>query len=157
MSFQSYGFPNRKAAGEWVESVFLAKALALGLGVSKPFGDTQPYDFLVTRRNLPPARIQVKSAFAKRAGGCYLVSMLQHRKPYKPADLDFFVVYIPPEDAWYVIPVGRIRVPAMSVRPRRVRGRYEKYRNAWHLLTGDPEDDTRSLGFTIHAAAEERY
>jgi hypothetical protein len=47
MSFRSYGFPNTKAAGEWVESVFMVKAGALGLAVSKPFGDSQPYDFLV--------------------------------------------------------------------------------------------------------------
>lgn len=153
MSYRSYGFPDPKAAGEWVESVFLMKAGALGLAVSKPFGDSQPYDFVVGRRNLPPARVQIKSAFSK-LGDFYFASVHAGGRAYAPADLDFFVIYIAPEDAWYVVPVADVHVRVLSLRPHRLRGRYEKYHNAWHLLTGDPEDDTRSLGFTIHAQAE---
>lgn len=153
MSYRSYGFPNTKAAGEWVESVFIVKAGALGLAVSKPFGDSQPYDFLVSRRNLAPVRVQIKSAFAKLKD-FYFASVHSDRRDYRPADVDFLVVYIPPEDAWYVLPAADIHVRMLPLRPHRLKGLYEKYRDAWGLLTGDPEDDTRSLGFTIHAQAE---
>ncbi len=34
------------------------------------------------------------------------------------------------------------------------RGRYEQYRNAWRLITGNPDDDHQEIGITIHAAAD---
>ncbi len=145
-----------KAAGEWVEAVFLVKALALGLGVSKAWGDSQSYDFVVSRRNLPPARVQVKSSFAK-VNDCYLASARINGVPYDQAAVDFIVAYVPPEDAWYVVPVADIHAPGLNLHPHLGRGKYEKYRDAWHLLTGDPEDDNRTLGFTIYAAAQQRH
>jgi PD-(D/E)XK nuclease superfamily protein len=78
-------------------------------------------------------------------------------KAYDPAEVDFIVIYIPPEDAWYVVPAADVHVRMLPLRPHRFRGRYEKYRDAWRLLTGDPEDDNRTLGFTIYAAAEQTH
>src|SRR5207248_6285949 len=37
----------RKRRGEVAESVFLAKAMSLGFGVAKPWGDSERYDFIV--------------------------------------------------------------------------------------------------------------
>lgn len=52
-----------------------------------------------------------------------------------------------------MLPIGG-DVAGLPLRPHRGCGRFEKYRDAWSLLTGDPEDDIRTLGFTIYAAAD---
>src|SRR5260370_35359774 len=49
-----------KSRGEWGESVFMVRAGEQGLAVSKPWGDSRSYDFVVGR----PGRfvsVQVKS------------------------------------------------------------------------------------------------
>ncbi len=144
-------FRTLELAGEWVEMVFMAKAAALGLSVSKPFGESQPFDVLVIPERRPPVRVQIKSAFSKlrdfyAAGACRSFGR------YDPAEIDFLVVYVPPEDAWYVLPSDEIHATSVTVQPHLRRGIYEKYRDAWHLITGNPGDDTKSLGFTIHAS-----
>lgn len=55
-----------KSQGELAESVFVVKAQALGLGISEPKGDNQPFDFLVTTP-LGTFRIQVKSSLGPAA------------------------------------------------------------------------------------------
>ncbi|MBZ5648365.1 MAG: hypothetical protein LAN37_14215 [Acidobacteriia bacterium] len=145
---------NDKAKGELAEIVFLLKVSALGLVASKPYGDNQPFDFSVFSRRLGSLRVQVRSGWTARV--CFRV------KPYRsgrgPGDgYDLLVVYVPLFDAWYVIPAKVLKnCTAAYLYPHRPsRGRFEKYRNAWHLLSGDPADDKRWLGLTIHAAAEE--
>ncbi len=157
-SNQVFPFPTRKTKGEWVEMVFMVKAASLGLGVSQPFGDSQPYDMIVTTRSGRTVRVQLKSAWGK-VGARYNVRMWRHGEAYRRGELDYFVVYIPPEDAWYVIPFGKIRrvMLRLYAHRRKSRGEYEKYRNAWHLITGDRDDDHRGLGLTIHAAADPKY
>jgi hypothetical protein len=144
---------NVKAAGEFVELVFMMKAAALGLSISKPYGDNQLFDFLVTG----PAgtfRVQVKSAWVSaqhRYSARIQPRLLRSRRSF-----DFLVAYVPPADAWYIIPARKLSARAARLYPDipGSRGRFEKYRDAWHLLTGDPADDSWSLGLTIHAAAE---
>ncbi len=41
------GLTTRKRRGEAAEAVFLAKASGLGFGVSKPWGDSERYDFIL--------------------------------------------------------------------------------------------------------------
>ena len=55
-------------ASEMAEAAFVAKAVSLGLCVSKPWGESQRYDLIVDngRRLL---RVQVKSAHRSRPGG----------------------------------------------------------------------------------------
>jgi hypothetical protein len=57
--------------------------------------------------------------------------------PYDKHEIDFLAAYIVPERLWYIIPVEAFS-PTVSLWffPRRgSRGRYEKYRRAWRLLT----------------------
>lgn len=147
-------FPTHKSQGEWVEMVFMVKAASLGLAVSKPFGDSQPYDVIITTRTGRTVRVQLKSAWRK-IGGRYHARMWKCARAYHRWELQFFVVYVPPEDAWYVIPFRKVHRKMLRFYPHQTasRGKYEKYRNAWHLITGDPADDSRRLGFTIHASA----
>jgi hypothetical protein len=55
---------------------------------------------------------------------------------YTREEIDFFVVHIVPENAWYLVPieVAELR-SALFFSPHRSRkGKYEKYREAWCLL-----------------------
>jgi len=38
---------NGKKRGELAELAFILKAASLGLAVAKPYGDSEPYDFIV--------------------------------------------------------------------------------------------------------------
>ena len=55
---------------------------------------------------------------------------------YTKRDIDFVVGYVAPLDRWYVIPVEALK-GLFSIRiflKECKRRRYEKYREAWHLL-----------------------
>ena len=51
--------PNTKRTGELAEAAFLLKAESLGLRVSKPWGDSERYDFLLDSSGRL-CRVQVK-------------------------------------------------------------------------------------------------
>ena len=147
-----------KRRGEVVELAFLYKAVSLGFGVAKPYGDSECYDFIVDwsgdsgapnsrgdSHGLEPGgclwRVQVKSTHRYRKGG-YLVGACHFsaggtKQAYTPEQIDFLVVCIVPEDAWYVIPVQAF-VPRkwLSFYPQNSgsKGRYEHFREAWYLM-----------------------
>ncbi len=145
-TFELNLFRNRKAQGEWAEIVFLAKAIALGFTVSKPYGDNLAFDFVV-RAAGRTSYVQVKSGWA-RTHGAYQIRtshlVRQSRKggrrinrAYRKTEVDFIVAFIVPENAWYVIPVAAVQhTPGIAVFPHVdcSRGKYERFREAWHLL-----------------------
>jgi len=45
-------FKNFKQRGEWVEMLFMARASREGLQVSKPYGESAAYDFIVESGSL---------------------------------------------------------------------------------------------------------
>jgi hypothetical protein len=101
---------NTKPRGELVEIAFLHKVANLGFTVTKPYGDSEPYDFIVDSGNRL-WRVQVKSC-QYRNGLTYWVGA-RHRSPTVPAQgpytaeqIDILAVDIVPADAWYVIPVN---------------------------------------------------
>jgi hypothetical protein len=61
--------------------------------------------------------------------------------PYTAAEIDFFAAYIIPEDSWFIIPIqvvgGRSSLLFRRKRDRKP-GRYDQYREAWHLLRPKP-------------------
>lgn len=139
-------YANHKLAGEKAECVFLWRALDHGLIVSRPYGDSAPYDFIVQARRprtgrprpgAPMWRVQVKSSFGLFHESAYKISTQHCGRPYALTDVDFFAVWIAPCDAWYIVPARAI-VPALSVgffpHVRNSRSKYEKYREAWRLL-----------------------
>lgn len=125
-----------KARGEWAELVFLQEARRRGFLVSKPYGDTAPYDVLLDngRRIF---RVQVKSVGTATNGGYRINagSGARMKRPYKLGEIDFIAAYIIPLDLWYIIPT-RAFVPRISVAlfPRGLRGKYEEYCKAWKLF-----------------------
>lgn len=144
--------PNPKLLGDKAECAFLWQALQRGFVASKPVWGMAPYDFIVevprsvklrSRRDpcLRPThnlwRIQVKCtntmyqhryAISAHGGG---------RRPYRIGEFDFFAAWVIPLDAWYIIPaeeVVPVTVAALFPHVQGSWGKYEKFREAWHLL-----------------------
>jgi PD-(D/E)XK endonuclease len=127
----------RKRMGEQAEAAFLNKATSLGLSVAMPWGDSERYD-LIVGSGPRTWRVQVKSTryvgerrFSITARGC--------TDAYTEDEIDFLAAYIVPLDIWYIIPVKAFS-PRKCLRlypeGESLRGRYEKYREAWWLFGG---------------------
>jgi PD-(D/E)XK endonuclease len=70
---------DKKLRGEWAEMVFMTRATELGLPVSKPWGESRSYDFVVGRPGYFVA-VQVKSTTFELDEG-YICSVAGN-KPY---------------------------------------------------------------------------
>ena len=133
----------RKLQGEWAEVCFLWRAASLGFAVSKPYGDSTRYDFMVdagvkSGQAGRISRVQVKSVSVldqdsyrltlSRGGGS--------KTGYRCCEIDFFAGYVIPQDVWYIIPVRAVaRLKSIRLCPHRPsRRRLELYREAWRLL-----------------------
>jgi len=126
-----------KRLGEIAEAMFLAKVAGLGFGVTKPWGDSEPYDFIVDAHGGHAGlwRVQVKSAHREGKQRGYSFHAHGHAlRAYRERDVDALVALVVPENAWYVFPM-RVFRGKRSVRlypgSRRKRSRYEKFREAW--------------------------
>lgn len=138
MSSRILSHPKRR--GEWVELQFMARAAAHGLTVSKPWGDTARYDFIVDSGG-KFHRVQVKSTMAEKKDRSYLcgahtTGKYHSKQFYDRSQIDFFALFIVPEDLWYIVPVDALSTHNALLSPGRSRNRYWRYLEAWHLLTG---------------------
>ena len=130
---------NYKALGEVVELRFYLKAFEKGLIVSKPFGDSAKYDFIVDSGN-GLYRVQVKSTQrldTSNRGNRYTVSFCcsGDKRIYKNEEIDFIVAYITPLDTWYIIPITAIHSKNGNFRPHKDgKGKMEEYKEAWGLF-----------------------
>jgi hypothetical protein len=145
---------NAKRRGELVEVAFLHKAVSLGFGAAKPYGDCESYDFILdARQSFGPRlwRVQVKSSGTMYKGAYHIMAAHFTKKStkecYTPSQIDFLVAYIIPEATWYVLPVHAF-TPRMflSFFPHNPesRGRYEQYREAWNLMSDSGAQMTTS-------------
>jgi len=141
---------DKKVRGEWAEMKFMTCAVEHGLCVSKPYGDSNSYDFVVGRPGHFVA-VQVKCTVFNTANGVgYICSVCSSHKQYRRGAFDFLAAYLVCEDAWYIIPAKETRGKwAISLRTQCDHSRYEKYLEAWDLLR-EPEFDG-----DIQACAEE--
>lgn len=131
---------NPKRRGEWVELQFMARAAAHGLVVSKPWGDSARYDFIVEHRGRF-SRVQVKST-TNWFRGAYLCNTVSRApycrpRPYTSAQIDFLAAFVIPEDLWYIVPASLLARFAIALNPRDPRNKYARYMEAWHLLQGE--------------------
>jgi hypothetical protein len=128
-----------KLRGELAELAFAMKAVSLGFGLAKPYGDSQRFDFIL-RSGSKLSRVQVKST-TTLLNGLYRINA--HRRiggraiAYLPSEVDFLVAYIIPERVWFVLPIQDILTRTSLLfcpkgYPRA--GINEPYREAWHLL-----------------------
>ncbi|MGC2272523.1 MAG: group I intron-associated PD-(D/E)XK endonuclease, partial [Candidatus Sulfotelmatobacter sp.] len=132
---QALGMAVAKRLGEAVEAAFLAKATMLGFAVLKPWGDSRPYDFAVeSGRRL--WRVQVKCATSHRGTRCE-ARAAGSGKLYTLDDIDFLAAYVIRKNLWYVVPADAF-VPRATVHFNygpRSQGMFERYREAWCLLS----------------------
>lgn len=152
-----------KERGEWAELLFMAKAAELGFKLSKPWGESAPYDVVIDLRGRF-VRVQVKSTMARvrfmrthyKQNMYEIHARRNSGRPYQVSDFDFLAVYIIPEDLWYIVPVSvAVHWRTMRVIPGGKVNRHAQYEEAWHLLR-DQEDATSKTarGITLHSAAE---
>ena len=124
-----------KRRGEWAELRFMERAAEQGLCVSKPWGDSSQYDFVVeTAGKL--FRVQVKSTWSTNKEA-YVINIRSGRGPYPPGAFDFMAAYLIPLDAWYIMPEEKVQCKlVILLYPESTRSKYKPYRDAWKLLTG---------------------
>jgi hypothetical protein len=128
---------NPKRRGEWAELRFMAEASQHGLVVSKPWGDSERYDVGV-EHNGQYHRVQVKS-LTHRVNQSYRcwIGIHGRSRAYKSDELDFFGIFIVPEELWYIVPVQVALATGkqtICLTPSLKGNRYEVYRGAWQLL-----------------------
>ena len=145
--------PNTKRTGELAEAAFVVKAATLGYAVSKPWGDSERYDFILDS-GPRTWRVQIKCTESLNANGYQVQSTYTDQKKkghYTAADIDVLVAYILPLDLWYVIPAhafpesASLRFyPEGNISGRRPR--FEQFREAWHLFQHkQPSVDEKSV------------
>jgi PD-(D/E)XK endonuclease len=97
----------RKQRGEWAELRFMARASEPGLLVSKSWGDTSRYDFVVEHAG-KLMRVQVKSTTFRRNRSYVCTLCANEGKPYTIGQIDFVAAYIIPKNIWFIFPVEAI-------------------------------------------------
>jgi hypothetical protein len=131
--------PNTKRTGELAEAAFVVKAAGLGFAVSKPWGDSERYDFILDAGHCT-WRVQIKCTESTNAGGYQVQSTFSDRKQkghYTADDIDILVAYILPLDLWYIVPAHALPQSA-SLRfypeGNTRKPRFEQYREAWNIF-----------------------
>jgi len=128
-----------KQLGEIAEAEFIAKAVGMGFVVARPWGDSEPYDFIVNpKKSFYFWRVQVKSAHTVGAdGGCSFRAHDHNQRSYTAENIDALVAYARPMNAWYVMPVRVVEeLKSLMLYPesRGKRSRFEKWREAWDVF-----------------------
>ena len=132
---------NCKERGEWAELYFMMLVVGFGMKVLRLFGDSGRYDVGVENGTGPILRVQVKCTLYLCSAGSYCMSInmkrgARGRRGYGPGMVDFFAIYIIPTDDWYIMPYAVVgdRDANVFFKPGMKGQKYEKYREAWHLL-----------------------
>jgi hypothetical protein len=142
---------NFKWRGEIAELGFAHKAAGMGFAVTKPYGESESYDFIVDSGNRF-WRVQVKSGSSRKRDAYRVCARHFWRKgqlnhAYTAEQIDILAAYVVPADAWYIIPVCAF-APSESLMlfphlPGHA-GKYEQFREAWYLMAcrrhGEPKD-----------------
>ena len=137
---KSYKHGGPKRQGTYYESLFKTACLKRGLDVSSPEGDHLDYDVVIGgKKDL--RKIQVKGTAVPFGSSGFRVTMGHGRgkEIYDSDSFDFLAVYvdIPDVRTWYVIPrdvLGRRKTVRVFPQNPASRGKYERYKNAFHIL-----------------------
>ncbi len=112
--------------------LFMARASREGLQVSKPYGDSAAYDFIV-ESGASCLRIQVKSTGSRYQKGFRCNLRASMSRAYKPGSFDFAAVHVIPLDVWFIIPRIIVNL-GILLTPDKQDSKYYQYQEAWHLL-----------------------
>lgn len=129
-----------KLRGELGELDFLRKAMGMGMLVSKPWGDSYRYDFVVDWQGRL-SRTQVRSTEYRGGLNGYAVhaSVFVGKRavPLTAKDIDVLVAYVSTRNIWYVLPVRAFspRTALCFYPDGSTKGAlFEMYREAWWVL-----------------------
>src|SRR5262245_49230295 len=144
--------------GQSAETLVDAKGAGYGGIAEKTTADDQPYDRIVFWNGLRPT-VQVKFAAcndgrAKFNLGPRAGPNSDRRQPYNGrADFFALLTHWRERDWWYVIPSDRLRgMTTLTITPGRYRRRQrrgpepESFREAFHLLAGEPREAFAAVG-----------
>lgn len=131
-----------KLKGELGELDFLRKAMGMGMLVSKPWGDSYRYDFVVDCEGRL-SRTQVRSTEYRSGLNGFAVHAYVHvgekAVPLTEKDIDVLVAFISARNIWYVLPVGAFspRTALCFYPDGSTKGAlFEQYREAWWVMSG---------------------
>jgi hypothetical protein len=143
---------NSKLRGEWAELRFMTRAAELGIMVSKPWGDSAPYDVMLEHDGRV-LRVQVKSTLrivrgvyrchvpcnpkvGRKSRAAQITKAKQQKAQSIEHKLDFVAAYVIPVDLWYILPsrLATRLCGQISLAPHRPCHKYAPYLEAWHLL-----------------------
>ena len=138
---------NPKRRGEMGEISFLQRASQKGLRVSRPFGDSDAYDFIVDNGR-QRWRVQVKVTSTRHSKGSYSIKAGRRAYvkageeavflPYLASEIDFLALHFTAEDMWFIIPIealnGRTSLCFSFRYPER--GPCAPFLEWWDLLLG---------------------
>jgi hypothetical protein len=139
-----------KRRGELGEAAFLAKAASMGIGVAKPWGDSERYDFIIDPGG-GLLKVQIKSAYcvsAARSGGYHIRAQPRQNVSYSPNEIDLLIAYIVPLDIWYVFPPQAfVNMSSVHLFPNsdQRRSRFEQYREAWEWVDRIASQDLTAM------------
>jgi len=125
---------HKKRRGEWAELRFMARASEHGFSVSKPWGESEPYDFIVAHRGRF-LRVQVKSTTYSRSRS-YYCQLRGRRGAYTSQEVDFVAMYIIPKNIWFIFPIDVVLREKHNVilSPHKEVSKNGAYEEAWHLM-----------------------
>jgi hypothetical protein len=116
----------------------MARAAEHGLSVSKPWGESEPYDFVVGHES-NFLRVQVKSMTYCRSHSYYCYLHARKGPLYTDKQIDFVAVYIIPKNIWFIFPIDVVlrAKSTLILSPHMEISRNGAYEEAWHLMRGD--------------------
>ena len=112
----------------------MTHAAERGFNVAKPWGDSARYDVSL-EHNGRFLRVQVKCTdrWNGSAYSCPLQSAKQ--RAYSSAQIDYFAIYIVPDNIWYFFPAKQlIGKTVVVLAPHKKHHKHEAHREAWSLL-----------------------
>lgn len=148
---------NHKLRGEWAELRFMQRATERGFRVTKPWGETAPYDIALAcpeRGTATEGTATATSSASKLAlrsdsdewvkctiykrGNSYACTICSSHVVYSPDQLDFFAALVIPVDTWYILPIRATNnQPVIVLSPHLTKSKYGPYQEAWHLLMSE--------------------
>jgi hypothetical protein len=127
-------FATYKQRGEWVELLFMTHAAERGFNVAKPWGDSARYDVSL-EHNGRFLRVQVKCTDRWNGSAYSCLLHAAHQHAYTAAQIDYFAIYIVPDNIWYFFPAKKlIGKTAVVLAPHKKTHKNEAHREAWYLL-----------------------
>lgn len=126
-----------KGFGEMCEMEFIVRAMRLGLKVSRPLTETK-YDVVIDNgKNL--LRIQVKGTRSINNKGAMSYGVMTSygaygKKLYDKTHMDFFAIFVEPENIWFIVPVDEINYSKITLSPHAKKSKYTPFKDAWHLI-----------------------